>query len=401
MRADFSPSVRRLIAERAGYQCSILNCGRLTIGPGRDSRQTVNVGVAAHIFSAAPGGPRGTGGLSDSERSEPENGIWCCYTHGKTIDADQGAIFSAAQLRAWKRLHEARKSAEIHGHPFHNIGLVESISVKSAPAVGLEGREFNLGMRNIFTGVNGSGKSVLVRLIASVAFPDHVATLSRSRDVDMAVKWHDPHTHDVATKGRGGDVFHVLDGAPVPYVPRPYKAILPTLRRDDIFDIRSLAQLLDLNISAMKSVLEEYPSHSRIVDDVLCINSEIEWTLRGCGGQRRRISGGHRGLSGLERSGIIIELVGLHARRHALVEPTFLILDEFMDWHHSAGVLDLMEVLHETAEHAQIAVVTHSPAVVASANRDWILTRLEARPNNQIGRPVDVEVTTISNAAER
>ena len=181
--------------------------------------------MAAHIYAAAPGGPRGTGGLSAVERSEPENGIWCCFSHGKAIDSDTGNAFTATQLKAWKRLHEARKAAEMHGGPLDHYGLVESIAVNSATA-SLCGRKSELGMRNIITGPNNSGKSVLARLIASVAHPDHVAELSRNRDVDIEVRWFDPQTHDVATTGRAGNVTHVLDGRTVPYVARPYKTIL-------------------------------------------------------------------------------------------------------------------------------------------------------------------------------
>ena len=133
-RAEFSAATRKIIAERAGYQCSALNCGRLTVGPGPVEAQVISTGMAAHIYAASPGGPRGTGGLSATERSEPENGIWCCYSHGKAIDSDTGNAFSAAQLKAWKRLHEARKSAEMTGTPQDRFGLVESISVNSGPA---------------------------------------------------------------------------------------------------------------------------------------------------------------------------------------------------------------------------------------------------------------------------
>jgi len=155
-RAEFSAVTRKIIAERAGYQCSVLNCGRLTVGPGPAQKQVVNIGMAAHIYAASPGGPRGTGGLSAAERSEPENGIWCCFSHGKAIDSDGGHAFSAAQLKTWKRLHEARKGAEVNGAPQDHCGLVESIAVNSAPA-SLAGREFELGMRNIISGPIASG----------------------------------------------------------------------------------------------------------------------------------------------------------------------------------------------------------------------------------------------------
>lgn len=140
-RAEFSAATRKILAERAGFQCSVLNCGRLAMRPGR-GRGSVSIGMAAHIYAASPGGPRGTGGLSVSERSEPENGIWCCYIHGKAIDSDSEGVFSAIQLKAWKRLHEARKGADIFGIPQDCCGLVESISVNSALVASLMGKKF-------------------------------------------------------------------------------------------------------------------------------------------------------------------------------------------------------------------------------------------------------------------
>jgi len=265
-RADFSAATRKIIAERAGYQCSVLNCGRLTLGPGSGKNQVLNVGMAAHIYAASPGGPRGTGGLSAAERAEPENGIWCCYLHGKAIDSDNGNAFSATQLKGWKRLHEARKSAEITGVPQDRFGLVESISVNSAPA-SLAGRKFEFGMRNVITGPNGSGKTILTKLIASVAYPDHVAELSRHRDVDIEVRWFDPLTHDVATTGRSGNVRHVLDGRPVPYVARPYKTVLLDDRPpyNCLDSLTSLSQMFDLSLSAMRGTLNMLAASSEVV----------------------------------------------------------------------------------------------------------------------------------------
>lgn len=163
-REDFSAATRTLIAQRAGYQCSVLNCGRLTIGPGARLDGVVSTGMAAHIFSASPGGPRGTGGLSKEELRAPENGIWCCYRHGKAIDTAGGREFPAVELQAWKRLHEARKGAEVLGMATDRFGLVESVAIRSAPAT-LSGRTFELGMRNFITGPNESGKTILAKLL--------------------------------------------------------------------------------------------------------------------------------------------------------------------------------------------------------------------------------------------
>jgi ABC-type molybdenum transport system ATPase subunit/photorepair protein PhrA len=394
-RADFLAATRRVIAERAGYQCSVLNCGKLTIGPAPGTTKSQSTGMAAHIFAASPGGPRGTGGLSAAERSEPENGIWCCFSHGKAIDSDDGNVYSAPQLRAWKRLHESRKSAEMNGIPLDRFGLVESISVNSAPAL-LSGRKFDLGLRNIITGPNGSGKTILTRLIASVAFPDHVAELSRHRNVDLEVRWFDPYTHDVITTGRSGDVTHILDGISVPYVARPFKTILlnyDSFRRD-ARDLVALSQIFDLSSSAMKATLSLLAQSSDLVKEVKVHGTYIDWVLD-VDGRTVRSADDH-GLSEGINVLILLELAGVHARHHALVEPTFLILDELVGLHQRAEIT-FLERLQNATDHAQVAVITHSPAVIDAVGSGWTVTELEylRRDDFRINdAPLDFEVET-------
>src|SRR5438046_8944063 len=78
MRSEFSARTKRIIAGRAGYECSFPGCGRVTIGPGAKSDQIESTGVAAHIFPASPAGPRKVGTLDPANRKSPENGIWLC-----------------------------------------------------------------------------------------------------------------------------------------------------------------------------------------------------------------------------------------------------------------------------------------------------------------------------------
>src|ERR1035441_5569741 len=76
------------MAKRVGMRCSNPNCRQQTSGPREDPRNTVNIGVAAHIAAAASGGPRYDGGLTSTERSSSDNGIWLCQNCAKLIDSD-------------------------------------------------------------------------------------------------------------------------------------------------------------------------------------------------------------------------------------------------------------------------------------------------------------------------
>ena len=72
----------------------------------------VNLGVAAHITAAAPGGPRYDGGLSEVRRADSSNGIWLCQSCAKLVDSDE-ARFPRQLLDAWKITAEAAAAHEL------------------------------------------------------------------------------------------------------------------------------------------------------------------------------------------------------------------------------------------------------------------------------------------------
>lgn len=105
MRDDFPDDVKRILAYRVAMACSNPDCTADTSGPQIDPAKAVNVGVAAHITSAASGGPRYNSDLSAEQRRSPENGIWLCQTCAKLIDNDV-TRYPEAVIRAWKTLAE-------------------------------------------------------------------------------------------------------------------------------------------------------------------------------------------------------------------------------------------------------------------------------------------------------
>ncbi|VVE15702.1 hypothetical protein PCO31110_02905 [Pandoraea communis] len=104
-RDDFNKDTVLQIAKRAGWRCSFPTCRADTVGATSDGEGEINIGTAAHICAAAPGGPRYDATMSREERSSAKNGIWMCRDHGKAIDSPDPQ-FTVALLHQWKRQAE-------------------------------------------------------------------------------------------------------------------------------------------------------------------------------------------------------------------------------------------------------------------------------------------------------
>ena len=88
-RDDFPAAVKTRLAQRVRYLCSKPDCGAPTARPKDNPYGAVNIGVAGHISSAAPGGPRYNPNLTRDQRRDIDNGIWLCQNCGKPIDSDE------------------------------------------------------------------------------------------------------------------------------------------------------------------------------------------------------------------------------------------------------------------------------------------------------------------------
>lgn len=105
VRDDFAKATIERLAKRAGFLCSNPHCRIPTVGAAQGHQGIVNIGMAAHITAASPGGPRFDPTLSPEQRRHESNGIWLCQTHGKLVDSDE-AHFTVAILREWKERAE-------------------------------------------------------------------------------------------------------------------------------------------------------------------------------------------------------------------------------------------------------------------------------------------------------
>jgi hypothetical protein len=146
---DFTFSVKQILAQRTGFRCSNPKCRKPTAGPAvSNPSASVNIGVAAHITSASPGGARYDETLSSTDRRASENGIWCCQNCGKLIDSDaQG--YPVELLYEWKAL--AEKTA---------LNAIESSNPSGEKSVG---PEVGQAMQNIMLGaLEGHGENFIV-----------------------------------------------------------------------------------------------------------------------------------------------------------------------------------------------------------------------------------------------
>jgi hypothetical protein len=134
MSDDFSEPVKRALAARVGHRCSNPDCRALTSGPQDDPAKSVNVGVAAHVAAASPGGPRYDPDMLPEERSAPANGIWLCQNHAKLVDNDF-ARFTVEILLKWKsdaeaeaRQHVGKRAAFDASNSYFSPGMMLRIS---------------------------------------------------------------------------------------------------------------------------------------------------------------------------------------------------------------------------------------------------------------------------------
>lgn len=123
-RDEFPESVKRAIALRVNNRCSNPSCGASTSGPQLEPERSLNIGVAAHITAASPGGPRYDPNLSEEERASAANGIWLCQNCAKLVDNDTRR-FPESVLRRWKETAEA--------HALDSIGRQSPFDGSLAP----------------------------------------------------------------------------------------------------------------------------------------------------------------------------------------------------------------------------------------------------------------------------
>lgn len=197
-RIEFSKLVKSTVAQRSAYRCSMPDCDRITVGPGATSNQVALTGVAAHIFSAREGGPRGFGGLNEEELKNIDNAIWVCADHGRLIDANRGISYPAQLLRSFKDLQEAKISRE-QGGGYAPFGWFQQLTIDESP-VFAPLTTIRFGRVTVVVGENGSGKTALFEWLMALSDPSAVSRWQDHAEGDPRVKvsltFHNPERQE-------------------------------------------------------------------------------------------------------------------------------------------------------------------------------------------------------------
>ena len=110
-RDNFSAAVVQILHKRVGGKCC--RCDATTFGPvANNPIKSINIGQAAHIAAAAPGGPRYDPTMTPEERAGVTNGMWMCSNCHDIIDRDVDE-YPTAKLRAMRKKAEQRAKAEM------------------------------------------------------------------------------------------------------------------------------------------------------------------------------------------------------------------------------------------------------------------------------------------------
>lgn len=100
MSQDFTAPVKRTIAQRAGWICTICKCSTIF---GLSNDDSSSVGEGAHIKGVRVGSARH---IDCQGKGDVENGFWACPRCHKIID-DDPARYTVEQLLSLRASHES------------------------------------------------------------------------------------------------------------------------------------------------------------------------------------------------------------------------------------------------------------------------------------------------------
>jgi hypothetical protein len=383
-RIEFPERVRRTVAGRSGYRCSFPDCGRGTIGPGPGSEVTTS-GVCAHIFSAAPRGPRGQGGLSPEDLQSIQNAIWLCDLHADLVDKNRGDRYPPEMLLSFKDLHEARVVHD-QGGLSPQFFWVQEVRLHGGP-VFAAGTALRLGKVTVVIGDNESGKSVLCRWVAGLSD----VRLLESWDVRPSTEGPDVSVVCFTPSGRQnqranipatGHVDYSVDEKPVPIIASPVRSIYlrsespPLDRQCAEDDLVTIAKGLGLTPGLVYNLIQTVNDDG----DGMVRNLRVDED----GGRHRLYADVQGTIPGLPFGGlsyseqvvVMIRFAAAYANTVATAAPTILMLDGGVCSLDSRRLKEMTEFLLRTEHRFQSLVVLPTGRTWPKPWLGWEFARL-------------------------
>ena len=267
MGDDFSDAVKKTLANRVGHQCSNPECRAFTSGPQDDPVKAVNVGVAAHITAASPGGSRYNSSLSPEERSGHKNGIWLCQNCAKLIDNDF-ARFTVDVLEKWKSAAEAEAKDRV-GKTATSIIRGQNNSIDTVDALRAVQRREKLDQETILR-LRDEGL-IKVTDVTNMQSPaeEFMPTMLTAKGLRVAESGNKP----VATP-----VLKVPDRVRIsPIVPREHEQSDFMLRQDtdECFIFEKLGT--DRKVDIPKSFIEKIHSFGNSKPALVQLSGRLQW----------------------------------------------------------------------------------------------------------------------------
>ncbi|MGO7135789.1 hypothetical protein AB9E06_33685 [Rhizobium leguminosarum] len=328
-RENFSDATRLILGQRAAYRCSAPHCGKLTIGPGLKIDQVENTGQAAHIFSAAPNGPRGQGDLSPEDLRDPSNGVWLCGHHSDLIDKNSGLRYAPTIVRSWKALHEFKTAYE-HSGRTSTFGFVRKLQVHESPLFEPE-TTIELGKTTFFIGLNASGKTALCQWFSAVESPRHLWRWIEPHKLSYTLTFDAPVEHQLSIETGDDALTILLDRAEVVANHHRIAVVFLENKGERIYrdDLDLFSDVLNLDPVSTRS-LARFVGGISFLEAAEFVaeedeNGELKNKLYCRLANRGRLSYG--ALSGGERSRVLLEFAISQARSVAKVAPALLIVE--------------------------------------------------------------------------
>lgn len=333
-RDNFKQAIKNALAARAAYQCSIPECRKSTIGPGKKSdKAIINTGVAAHIHGASPGGPRYDPSLTPQQRSDISNGIWLCAMHGSLIDRDEQR-FPAEQLKKYKRDHEKYISFVQSGLP-QGKGFFSRISVSNLGPINTTA-SVNLSNITIILGNNSTGKTLFCECLASLHNSKYLERWLEGKDrgksiIEIDYFSAEAHTFKVVIHGKkphymisGVESALVRPACHIHYLRDPFECHRLSSEKSKLSQHADYFGLSYYELCNLFRIINDFEGYC--IRDIYFEISDEELIVNGASSSAPRIP--YQFLCRGEQGLINVEIVLRYAELTAKFVPTVVILEQ-------------------------------------------------------------------------